>query len=75
MEHRAGRWSRPPRTALSLAEKLEDIALAFADFADLKSRYMAGHSRRVAALPERMAGRLRLPSARGGDHPPGGLAA
>lgn len=43
------------------AEKLEEIALAFADFADLKSSYSAGHGRRVATLAERIARRLRLP--------------
>jgi HD-GYP domain-containing protein (c-di-GMP phosphodiesterase class II) len=44
-------------------EKLEDIALSFADFADLKSYYSTGHSRRVADLAERMARQMRLPSA------------
>jgi HD-GYP domain-containing protein (c-di-GMP phosphodiesterase class II) len=44
-------------------EKLEDVALSFADFADLKSRFSAGHSRRVGDLAERMAGRIRLPGA------------
>jgi len=42
-------------------EKLEDVALAFADFADLKSFYTAGHSRRVGDLAEGMARRMRLP--------------
>jgi HD-GYP domain-containing protein (c-di-GMP phosphodiesterase class II) len=41
-------------------EKLEDVALSFADFADLKSFYSAGHSRRVGDLAERMAGRRLL---------------
>lgn len=50
--------------------RLEDVALAFADFADLKSVYSAGHSRRVAetaaqiargmALPEREVSTVRL---------------
>ena len=44
-------------------EKLEDVALSFADFADLKSRYSAGHSRRVGDLAERVARRMRLPAA------------
>lgn len=44
-------------------EKLEDIALSFADFADLKSRYSTGHSRRVGDLAERVARRMRLPTA------------
>lgn len=43
------------------AERLEDVALAFADFADLKSPYLAGHSRRVAELAGRMARRMGLP--------------
>jgi HD-GYP domain-containing protein (c-di-GMP phosphodiesterase class II) len=34
------------------------VALAFADFADLKSTYSAGHSRRVGELAERIALRL-----------------
>ena len=44
-------------------EKVEGVALSFGDFADLKSFYSAGHSRRVGDLAERMAGRMRLPSA------------
>ena len=44
-------------------EKLEDVALSFADFADLKSFYSAGHSRRVGDLAERMAEQMRLPEA------------
>ena len=44
-------------------EKREDVALAFADYADLKSFYSAGHSRRVGDLAERMAGRMHLPGA------------
>lgn len=43
-------------------EQLEDIALAFADFADLKSSYSAGHSRRVADMAERVARRLLFPA-------------
>lgn len=42
------------------AEQLEEVTLAFADFADLKSIYSAGHSRRTAALAESMAAQLRL---------------
>jgi HD-GYP domain-containing protein (c-di-GMP phosphodiesterase class II)/DNA-binding CsgD family transcriptional regulator len=41
-------------------EKLDDAARAFADFADLKSFYSAGHSRRVATLAEQMALSLQL---------------
>jgi HD-GYP domain-containing protein (c-di-GMP phosphodiesterase class II) len=44
-------------------EKLGEVALSFADFADLKSCYAAGHSRRVAELAERVARRLSLPAA------------
>jgi HD-GYP domain-containing protein (c-di-GMP phosphodiesterase class II) len=40
--------------------QLDEAMTAFADFADLKSFYSAGHSRRVAALSERMATALRL---------------
>ena len=41
-------------------EQLEDVALAFADFADLKSPFSAGHSRRVGDLAYAIAQRLRL---------------
>src|SRR5947209_14821672 len=37
------------------AERLADVAMAFADFADLKSFYAAGHSRRVGDLAGRIA--------------------
>ena len=43
------------------SDRLEDVALAFADFADLKSPDVLGHSRRVADLAERVARRLALP--------------
>jgi HD-GYP domain-containing protein (c-di-GMP phosphodiesterase class II) len=39
-------------------ERLADVAMAFADFADLKSFYAAGHSRRVGALAARIACRM-----------------
>jgi putative nucleotidyltransferase with HDIG domain len=42
-------------------EQVEAVALALADFVDLKSFYTAGHSRRVAELAERAAIRMRLP--------------
>ena len=42
-------------------EYLDDAARAFADFADLKSIYSRGHSRRVATLAERMADVVHLP--------------
>ena len=38
--------------------RLDEAAEAFADFADLKSFYLAGHSQRVAALAQRMASLL-----------------
>jgi HD-GYP domain-containing protein (c-di-GMP phosphodiesterase class II)/DNA-binding CsgD family transcriptional regulator len=41
--------------------QLDEAATAFADFADLKSFYSAGHSRRVAALSERIAEALHFP--------------
>ena len=42
-------------------EKLIDVALALADYADLKSPFLAGRSRRVADLAERIARRMRIP--------------
>jgi HD-GYP domain-containing protein (c-di-GMP phosphodiesterase class II) len=36
-------------------ERIEDIAFAFADFIDLKSRFAAAHSRRVAKVAEQVA--------------------
>ncbi|MBM2832772.1 MAG: C-di-GMP phosphodiesterase class, partial [Dehalococcoidia bacterium] len=41
-------------------EKLTDVALAFGDYADLKSPFLAGHSRRVADLAERIARKMGL---------------
>jgi HD-GYP domain-containing protein (c-di-GMP phosphodiesterase class II) len=38
-------------------DRLEQVALAFADFADLKYPHALGHSRRVAELAERFAPR------------------
>jgi HD-GYP domain-containing protein (c-di-GMP phosphodiesterase class II)/DNA-binding CsgD family transcriptional regulator len=46
-----------PHRELTEAQ-LEDVVLAFADYSDLKSPYIAGHSRRVAALAEAIAGRM-----------------
>jgi HD-GYP domain-containing protein (c-di-GMP phosphodiesterase class II) len=48
---------------LVTADRLVEAAAAFADFADLKSFYTAGHSRRVAALATRIATDMGLPSA------------
>jgi HD-GYP domain-containing protein (c-di-GMP phosphodiesterase class II) len=39
--------------------RIEDVALAFADFIDLKSRYKAAHSRRVGAIAEQLARIMR----------------
>src|SRR5207248_281393 len=36
-------------------DRIDDLALAFADFIDLKSRFAAAHSRRVANLSEELA--------------------
>lgn len=36
-------------------EQVDDVALAFADFIDLKSRHAAAHSRRVGAVSEQIA--------------------
>jgi len=41
--------------------RLDDVALAFADFADLKTPHLTGHSRRVADLAELIARRMLLP--------------
>jgi HD-GYP domain-containing protein (c-di-GMP phosphodiesterase class II) len=35
--------------------RVDEVALAFADFIDLKSRYVAAHSRRVGAVAEQLA--------------------
>lgn len=44
-----------------IAAGIDDACLAMADFTDLKSPYMVGHSRGVAELGEAAAWRLRLP--------------
>jgi HD-GYP domain-containing protein (c-di-GMP phosphodiesterase class II)/DNA-binding CsgD family transcriptional regulator len=44
-------------------EKLLDVALFAADFADVKSRYTVGHSRRVADIAAGMASSMSLPEA------------
>lgn len=43
------------------SEKLLDVALAFADYADMKSPHLAGRSRRVAETAERIARAMSLP--------------
>ena len=42
-------------------ENLTAIALAFADYADMKSPYRAGHSRDTAEISQRIARRMALP--------------
>lgn len=42
---------------------IDNIALAFADFIDLKSRYIAAHSRRVGAVAEQIARAMGYPEA------------
>lgn len=44
--------------------RLDDVALAFADYADMKAPHLAGHSRRVAELAERAGRALSLPEPR-----------
>jgi HD-GYP domain-containing protein (c-di-GMP phosphodiesterase class II) len=46
-----------PASALAEVDesRVEDIAVAFADFIDLKSRFAAAHSRRVAGIAEQIA--------------------
>jgi HD-GYP domain-containing protein (c-di-GMP phosphodiesterase class II) len=48
-----------PRTIIGPSE-LDDIALAFADFADVKSPFFVGHSRGVARLAVAAAHTLRM---------------
>ncbi len=42
----------PGRAATVEPDRLDDVLTAFADFADLKSPWIRGHSRRVASLAE-----------------------
>jgi DNA-binding CsgD family transcriptional regulator len=51
-----------PRSARQFLreEQLDDVALAFADFADLKSPFSAGHSRRVGDLAHEITVHLGL---------------
>jgi HD-GYP domain-containing protein (c-di-GMP phosphodiesterase class II) len=51
----------PSEYDLVSPDQLEEIAVAFADFADLKAPGALGHSRRVADLSERLARRRALP--------------
>lgn len=51
----------PPALAGEVA--FDAMALAFADFVDMKSHYLAGHSRRVAGLATGIGRRLHLPAA------------
>ncbi|HEY7196828.1 MAG TPA: HD domain-containing phosphohydrolase [Gaiellaceae bacterium] len=50
-----------PRPRHADAARLDEIALGFADAADLKAPFLQGHSRGVAELAEAAAGRLGLP--------------
>lgn len=43
------------------SDLMDTVALAFADFVDLKSRHAAAHSRRVGALSEQMARLMQRP--------------
>ena len=46
----------PPSEWRAVGDRLiDEVALAFADFIDLKSRYRAAHSRRVGAVAEQLA--------------------
>lgn len=51
----------PPKPARD--PELDVMALAFADFVDMKSHFLAGHSRRVADLADGIGRRLKLSSA------------
>ena len=42
-------------------DRLTDAVLAIADYADMKSPFLSGHSRRVAEVAERIARRMLLP--------------
>lgn len=42
-------------------ERINDVALAFADFADMKTGHKPGHSRSTAAVAESIAETMRLP--------------
>lgn len=44
--------------------RIDDISLAFADYADMKAPHLAGHSRRVAEHAERVGQVLSLPEER-----------
>lgn len=55
----------PVRAVMAVnEERLDAIALAFSDVIDAKSRFTAGHSRRVAGLSEAIARKLGLPAER-----------
>ncbi len=52
---------------------VDEFAACCADFVDMKAYWLAGHSRRVAELAERVARRLRLPDAMAREVRLGGL--
>ena len=53
-------------------ESIEDVALAFADFADMKTGHKPGHSRSTAEVAGAVADRMRLPPGDGSDRAAGG---
>lgn len=55
------------RLAETTTEGIEEFAACCADFVDMKAYWLAGHSRRVSGLAERVARRLRLSEARTRD--------
>lgn len=54
--------AEPGPVELLYEERLEATFRALADFVDLKSRYLVGHSSGVAALARAAAGQARLPA-------------
>ena len=46
---------------IATEDQIEDVALAFADFADMKTAHKAGHSRSTAALAVAVAEKMDLP--------------
>lgn len=55
------------------SDGIDEFAACCADFVDMKAYWLAGHSRRVSELAERVARRLRLPDARVREVRIGGL--
>jgi len=63
VEGEAGARAEPDPHIMISGEDLDNGLSAMADFADLKSPYLLGHSRGVARLAAAAAERTRLPSA------------